>query len=161
MVKMINTALATAYGLFNAAHPGIHAAAAYLQYNAQTGLFSMCGLTSYATGANPAKVFVNTQLYKYLDTIPARFYGFNRPGGCDYQIDFELRTTMVPEIVSAEDVFFNLKFIPAGAKYVLQQFLNNNVQDAYFKNIVPYAKEELKEIINKIKQKLVKIWLRD
>lgn len=92
MVKMINTALATAYGLFNAAHPGIHAAAAYLQYNAQTGLFSMCGLTSYATGANPAKVFVNTQLYKYLDTIPARFYGFNRPSGCEYQIDFELRT---------------------------------------------------------------------
>ena len=92
MVKMINTSLATAYGLFNAAHPGIHAAAAYLQYNAQTGLFSMCGVTSYATGANPAKVFVNTQLYKYLDTIPARFYGFNRPFGCEYQIDFELRT---------------------------------------------------------------------
>ena len=92
MVKMINTALTTSYNLFNAAHPGIHAAPAYLQYNAQTGLFSMCGVTSYATGANPAKVFVNTLLYKYLDTIPARFYGFDRPGGCEYQIDFELRT---------------------------------------------------------------------
>tara|TARA_R110001599_G_scaffold1900_1_gene10015 strand:- start:1231 stop:1881 length:651 start_codon:yes stop_codon:yes gene_type:complete len=52
----------------------------------------MCGVTSYATGANPAKVFVNTQLYKYIDTIPGLFYGFNRPGGCEYQIDFELRT---------------------------------------------------------------------
>ena len=31
-------------------------------------------------------------LYKYLDTIPARFYGFNRPFGCDYEIEFELRT---------------------------------------------------------------------
>lgn len=92
MVKMINTALTTSYNLFNAAHPGIHAAAAYLQYNAQTGLFSMVGETSYATAANPAKVFVNTQLYKYLDTIPALFYGFNRLGGCEYQIDFELRT---------------------------------------------------------------------
>ena len=92
MVKMINTALTTSYNLFNAAHPGIHAAPAYLQYNAQTGLFSMVGLTSYATAANPARVFVDALLYKYLDTIPARFYGFNRPGGCDYQIDFELRT---------------------------------------------------------------------
>lgn len=92
MVKMINTALTDAYNLFNAAHPGIHGAAAYVYYNPQTGLFSMVGETSYATAANPAKVFVNTQLYKYLDTIPARFYGFNRPGGCEYQIDFELRT---------------------------------------------------------------------
>jgi len=92
MVKMINTSLTTAYNLFNAAHPGIHASAAYVQYNAQTGLFSMVAETTYATGANPAKVFVNTQLYKYLDTIPARFYGFNRLGGCEYQIDFELRT---------------------------------------------------------------------
>jgi len=92
MVKMINTAFTTSYNAFNAAHPGIHAAPVYLQYNAQTGLFSMVGLTSYATGANPARIFVNALLYKYLDTIPARFYGFNRPGGCDYQIDFELRT---------------------------------------------------------------------
>jgi hypothetical protein len=92
MVKMINTAFTTSYNLFNAAHPGIHAAPAYLQYNPQSGLFSMVGLTSYATAANPAKVFVNALLYKYLDTIPARFYGYNRPGGCEYQIDFELRT---------------------------------------------------------------------
>lgn len=92
MVKMVNTALTRSYNLFNAAHAGIHAEPAYLQYNAQTGLFSMIGLTTYATAANPAKVFVNALLYKYLDTIPALFYGFDRPGGCAYQIDFQLRT---------------------------------------------------------------------
>jgi len=91
MVKMINTAFAASYTAFNAAHGGIHASPVYLQYNAQTGLFSMVGETSYATGANPARIFVDALLYKYLDTIPARFYGFDRPGGCDYQIDFELR----------------------------------------------------------------------
>jgi hypothetical protein len=95
MVKMINTALTTAYNAFNAAHPGIHAAPAYLQYNPQSGLFSMVGLTSYATGANPAKVFVNALLYKYLDTIPARFYGYNRPGGCEYQIDLNYERVRV------------------------------------------------------------------
>ena len=92
MVKMINTALTTSYNLFNAAHPGIHTAPAYIQYNAQTGLFSMVGVTSYATAANPAKVYVDAQLYKYLDTIPALFHGFNRPFAKEFQIDFELRT---------------------------------------------------------------------
>lgn len=92
MVKMINTALTTSYNAFNAAHPGIHANPCYLQYNAQTGLFSMVGDTSYATAANPAKVYVDTQLYKYLDTIPALFHGFNRPFAKEFQIDFELRT---------------------------------------------------------------------
>ena len=92
MVKMINTAFTASYNLFNAAHPGIHSAPCYIQYNAQTGLFSMVGVTSYATAANPAKVYVDTQLYKYLDTIPALFHGFNQPFAKEFQIDFELRT---------------------------------------------------------------------
>lgn len=92
MVKMINTAFTASYTAFNAAHPGIHSAPCYIQYNAQTGLFSMVGVTSYATAANPAKVYVDTQLYKYLDTIPALFHGFNQPFAKEFQIDFELRT---------------------------------------------------------------------
>lgn len=92
MVKMINNALTTSYNAFNAAHGGIHAAPCYLQYNPQTGLFAMVAESSYALAANPAKIFVDTQLYKFLDTIPARFYGFNRPFAKEYQIDFEVRT---------------------------------------------------------------------
>tara|TARA_R110000796_G_scaffold204220_1_gene320409 strand:+ start:478 stop:1698 length:1221 start_codon:yes stop_codon:yes gene_type:complete len=92
MVKMMNTALTTSYNAFNAAHGGIHSAPCYLQYNPQTGLFAMVAESSYALAANPAKIFVDTQLYKFIDTVPARFYGFNRPFSKEYQIDFEVRT---------------------------------------------------------------------
>jgi len=92
MVKMINNALTTSYNLFNAAHPGIHNSPVTFRFNPQTGLFSMFAESSYALLANPAKIFVDTQLYKFFDTIPARFYGFNRPFAKEYQIDFEVRS---------------------------------------------------------------------
>ena len=92
MIKMINTALTTSYNLFNAAHPGIHSAPCHLQYNPQTGLFSIVSESSYATAANPAKVYFETQLYKYIDTIPALFHGFNQPFNKEFQIDFEVRS---------------------------------------------------------------------
>jgi hypothetical protein len=91
MVKMINTALTTSYNAFNAAHGGIHSSECYVQYNPQTGLFSIVGESSYATAANPAKVYFETQLYKYIDTIPALFHGFNQPFSKEFQIDFEVR----------------------------------------------------------------------
>lgn len=92
MVKMINTALTTSYNAFNAAHGGIHSAPCHIQYNPQTGLFSMVSESSYATAANPAKVYFETQLYKYIDTIPALFHGFNQPASKEFQIDFEVRS---------------------------------------------------------------------
>ena len=92
MVKMINTALTTSYNAFNAAHPAIHSAPCHLQYNPQTGLFSIVSESSYATAANPAKVYFETQLYKYIDTIPALFHGFNQPFSKEFQIDFEVRS---------------------------------------------------------------------
>jgi hypothetical protein len=75
MVKMINTALTTSYNAFNAAHGGIHSAPCHIQYNPQTGLFSIVSESSYAIAANPAKVYFETQLYKFIDTIPALFHG--------------------------------------------------------------------------------------
>jgi len=92
MVKMINTALTTSYNAFNAAHGGIHSAPCYIQFNPQSGLFSIVGVSSYATAANPAKIYFDTQLYKFIDTVPALFHGFNQPFAKEFQIDFELRT---------------------------------------------------------------------
>lgn len=91
MVDIINTALTASYTAFNAAHPGIHAAACYVQYDAVTGLFGMVAPTSYATGANPAEVYFSVLLYKYIDTINAEFYGFNRPNSKEYRINFQLQ----------------------------------------------------------------------
>ena len=91
MVKIINTALKTSYTAFNVAHPGIHAKECWLQYDERTGLFGVVSETGYATGANKAEVFVDALLYKYLDTIQAKFHGYNQPNAKEYQIDFELK----------------------------------------------------------------------
>lgn len=75
-------------------------------------------------------------------------------------VDFEFRTTMVPEIVTNEDIIFNLQFIPRGTKYILQQFLQSNVKNEYFKKISPYSEKELLGLLGEMKQKGVKAWLR-
>ncbi len=90
MVQIINNALTASYTAFNAAHPGIHASAAFMQYDQVTGLFAIIGELSYATAANPAGVFVDALLYKYIDTVNAQFFGFNRPNGKDYKVNFRL-----------------------------------------------------------------------
>lgn len=87
-VDIINTALRTSYNAFNAAHPGIHAEAPHVQYDARTGLFALIGEFDYATGANRALVYVDALLYKYLDTIRANFYGYNNVNGKDYLMTF-------------------------------------------------------------------------
>ena len=93
-VDIINTALLTSYNAFNAAHAGIHASAPHVQYDNRTGLFSIIGELSYAVGAggigtNKAYVSFDALLYKYIDSIPADFNGFNQPNGADYTIAFQ------------------------------------------------------------------------
>lgn len=74
--------------------------------------------------------------------------------------EYEFRTTMVPGIVNEEDIIFNLNYIPAGSKYILQQFSNENTQDEKLRDVSPYNEEELKKIVVKIKEKGVNAWLR-
>jgi hypothetical protein len=90
-VDIINTALKTSYDAFNAAHAGIHAEECWVQYDCRTGLFGIVAPTSYATGANPARVYLDALLFKYIDTINTQFHGYNQANGKDFQIDFQLR----------------------------------------------------------------------
>ncbi len=75
-------------------------------------------------------------------------------------VDFELRTTLVPGIVNIEDIDFNLQFISVGTKYVLQQFVSDNVRDKSLKNIKIYSEKEITEMIERIRNKGVKACLR-
>lgn len=68
-------------------------------------------------------------------------------------IDFELRTTMVPEIVGEEDIVFNLQFIPSGVRYILQQFSPDNAMDPWIRTLSPYTKEELEKILKRIRER--------
>ena len=90
-VDIMNTALTTSYNAFNAAHPGIHNSAVYVQYDEVTGLFGIVAEASYATAANPAGVFFDALLYRYIDTVDGDFFGFDQPGGKDYQITFKIK----------------------------------------------------------------------
>ena len=78
----------------------------------------------------------------------------------DSPIDFELRTTMVPEIVDEQDLRYNLRFIPQDAKYVLQQFSPENVKNIHFQNVAPYTDEKISEICEKLKKDGLKISVR-
>jgi hypothetical protein len=93
-VDIMNTALTSSYNAFNAAHAGIHASAPHIQYDNRTGLFSIVAELSYAVGAggiglNKAFVSFDALLYKYIDSIPAEFNGFNQANGADYTITFQ------------------------------------------------------------------------
>lgn len=93
-VNIINNALSTSFTNFNLAHPGIVAEQAWVQYDNRTGLFSIIGNLEYAVGlggvgTNKPFVSVDALLYKYLDSIPAEFNGYDNPFGKDYTIAFE------------------------------------------------------------------------
>lgn len=93
-IDIINTALLASYTAFNVAHGGVHNSAPFLRYDNRTGLFSLVAELSYAVGAggvgqNKANVSFDALLYKYIDTIPAEFNGYNQAFGADYSISFE------------------------------------------------------------------------
>jgi hypothetical protein len=93
-IDIMNSALLSSYTAFNAVHAGIHASAPHIQYDNRTGLFSIIAELSYAVGAggigtNKAFVSFDALLYKYIDSIPAEFNGFNQPNGADYTIAFQ------------------------------------------------------------------------
>jgi pyruvate formate lyase activating enzyme len=77
--------------------------------------------------------------------------------GCD----FELRTTVVPTLVSLQDLLFNASFFPEGTSYVLQQFSSTNARDEKLRTVAPYKEEELMDIIMEIRGKGVRSWLRN
>ena len=93
MINIINTALKSSYDAFNLAHAGVHASAPFLQYDNKTGLMAVVGELSYANGTgvptNKAYVGMDALLYKYFDSIPATFNGYNNVDFMDYIIAFE------------------------------------------------------------------------
>ena len=93
-VNIINNALRTSFLAFDAAHPGIVAEQCWVQYDNRTGLFSIIGNLEYAVGlggvgTNKPFVSFDALLYKYIDSIPAEFNGYDQPNGADYTIAFE------------------------------------------------------------------------
>jgi len=70
----------------------------------------------------------------------------------DSGIPYEFRTTVVPNLLNAEDVIDIAKFISGSKKFVIQQFISQNSWDASLREIKPYQKEELEAIASECKK---------
>lgn len=68
------------------------------------------------------------------------------------KIDYEFRTTFVPELLTKNDIIEIAKWLNGSKKFYLQQFKSNPpLVSAYFEDVVPYIKEELIDTLNDIK----------
>jgi len=65
-------------------------------------------------------------------------------------IDYELRTTVVPGLVDQEDVISIARSFEGIRKYVLQQFAPKVTLDKQYEKIGPYSKDKLEEMKEKI-----------
>jgi len=61
-------------------------------------------------------------------------------------IDYELRTTVVPGLIEEEDILTIARQIKGAKKYVLQQFLPRTTLDKQYERIKPYSKEVLEKM---------------
>ncbi len=79
-------------------------------------------------------------------------------------VDFELRTTVVPRLHSEEDLFDlarQLSRIAPKAKWFLQNFRPKNCLDPEFEKIEPYGKIFLEESVERLKNYIPKVVLRE
>jgi len=66
-------------------------------------------------------------------------------------IDYELRTTVVPSLVDEEEIGKIARQVRGAKKYVLQQFRNEKTLDKSYNRLEPYPKEKLEKIRQRIK----------
>jgi len=67
-------------------------------------------------------------------------------------VDFEFRTTLVPELITKEDIIQIVEWIKPAKRYFLQNFqTKGETVDSKFAKLKPYSDEYLKEIRQEIK----------
>ncbi|GAJ22693.1 unnamed protein product, partial [marine sediment metagenome] len=66
--------------------------------------------------------------------------------GLNSDIDYELRTTVVPGLIGEEDILAIARQIKGAKRYVLQQFLPRTTLDKQYERIKPYSKEVLEKM---------------
>ena len=76
------------------------------------------------------------------------------------KVDYEFRTTVVPEILTAEDISKICELAKGSKVYVLQQFVPQDTLDKRFEELKPYAPEVIKEFAGTMKSYAENILLR-
>ncbi|MFC1700965.1 anaerobic ribonucleoside-triphosphate reductase activating protein [Patescibacteria group bacterium] len=75
-------------------------------------------------------------------------------------IDYEFRTTVVPNIVDRKEIKKIGELLDGSKAYYLQQFRNENTLDKKWRKIQPYPDEELKQMIEIAKPYFDKVDVR-
>jgi pyruvate formate lyase activating enzyme len=75
-------------------------------------------------------------------------------------IDYEFRTTLVPGIVSPDDLVTILRKIAPVKRYAIQQFVPKNARSVRFRIKKAYKKEELEKILPALKNHAKEVILR-
>jgi pyruvate formate lyase activating enzyme len=76
------------------------------------------------------------------------------------KVPYEFRTTVVPEIVTAQDIPAIGELVKGAKVYALQQFVAEDTLDKRFKSIKPYAPEAIKEFAETLKGYVETVKLR-
>lgn len=66
------------------------------------------------------------------------------------RVDYEFRTTVVPGLLSKEDVLEIAEFLRGSKRYVLQQFRPVRTLDPAFTRVKPYSREELQGLHDQV-----------
>jgi len=67
------------------------------------------------------------------------------------QIDYEFRTTLIPEVLEERDILAIVEWIKPTPRYFLQRFKNDKVLDKKFKNIQAWSEQRTRALFKKIK----------
>jgi pyruvate formate lyase activating enzyme len=76
------------------------------------------------------------------------------------KVPYEFRTTVVPEIVTAQDIPAIGELVKGAKVYALQQFVAEDTLDKRFKSLKPYAPEAIKEFAETLKGYVETVKLR-
>ncbi len=78
------------------------------------------------------------------------------------RVDYEFRTTLVPKLVTKEDLLSIKEEISGAKRWVLQKFVNQNAKSKIYQRIEPYSKEEVERFLSLLKSdnKIKEIYLR-
>ncbi len=75
-------------------------------------------------------------------------------------IDYEFRITVLPSLVSKEDIARIAEQLKGAKRFVIQQFRPKGILDKSFENEKPYTKEELAELAEIAKKNIKKVEIR-
>jgi len=75
-------------------------------------------------------------------------------------VDYEFRTTAVPEIVTLDDMREMAELCKGARRFALQQFVPENAYEERFRRMKPFTAEELRELAATVERHVTEVLIR-